>query len=166
MKGRLARSLGSETRPFLPHKGHFFPLLNLGINPRLLNYPSQSGNRRRCPLVSAYSQVHMADCSQGGAEATLQDPVVFPVPIHHALQSTVSGWPVSLLWLCSSSAPGLDSTKSPFGRQASPNMRPFGVPSLRVPIWHPATPGLTPSLSFHHVVWPSFQSAGLNSNVP
>ena len=73
---------------------------------------------------------------------------------------------MSSLWLCSSLAPGLDSTSSPSSRQASPNTLPLGVPVLSVPIWQPATPGSTPSVSFHHVVVPAVQSWGLNSKVP
>lgn len=73
---------------------------------------------------------------------------------------------MSLLWLCNSPAAGLDSTRSPSGRQASPNIRPFGAPSRSVPIWQPATPGSMPSESFHHVILPSVQSRGLKSNVP
>jgi|GEM_PF-5059155 len=46
----------------------------------------------------AYSQAQTADCSQGAAAATVHIPPFFPVPTHQALQSKVSGCPMSFLW--------------------------------------------------------------------
>src|SRR5882672_10302896 len=64
--------------------------------------------------------------------------------------------------------PGLDSTKSP-STQASPKTRlPVNdLPPFVTSTWHPATPGLIPSLSFQYVVTPvPFQPSGLYSIVP
>ena len=121
---------------------------------------------QRNSLRVAQLQTHLADCAQGGAGSAMQVPLVEPCPMHHALQSNLSGCPMSSACLWITSAPGLDSTKSTSERQASPNLRPFGLPSGSVPMWHPAFPGATPSVSFHHVVWPGLRSLGSNPNVP
>ena len=115
---------------------------------------------------AAQLQTHMADAAQGGAGAAVQTPLAEPCPTHHALQSNLSGCPKSSVCLWTTSTPGLDSTSCTSERQASPNIRPLALPSASVPTWHPASPGLTPSVSFHHVVWPGILSLGANSNVP
>ena len=117
-------------------------------------------------LGRTHSHAQIAELVHGGALATSHEPDIFPNEIHHALQSMVSGCPISFLWLCNLFSSGLDSTKSPFSRHASPNILPFGVPGSSVPIWQPATPGFTPSLSFHHEVFDSCQSVGLYSMAP
>lgn len=73
---------------------------------------------------------------------------------------------MSFLWPCTWPAPGLDSISSPSGRQASPNIRLLGKPSRSVPMWQPAVPGSTPSVSFQNVVSPGTQSSGLISSFP
>jgi hypothetical protein len=123
-----------------------------------------------CPLsgvkrtlgISAQLQLHMADLEQGaGPLIALQIPLARPFPLHQTLQSNLSGCPTSSVCLWSTLTPGFDSTSRPSGIHASPNIRPLALPALSVPIWHPATPGSTPSVSFHHVVCPlPFQSEG------
>ena len=78
---------------------------------------------------------HLAEDAQGGAGAIWQTPLVDPCPMHQALQSNLSGCPTSLAWLWIALVSGFDSTKfTPPSKQASPNKRPFGLPSASVPI--------------------------------
>src|SRR5712691_233640 len=111
---------------------------------------------------------HLADVAQGGGPETARQtpPWVLLAPTHHALQSKVSGCPRSFVCGWISSLPGLDSISIRSLWQASPKDRPLRLPAFVTPIWHPATPGLMPSVSFQYVVTLPFQSVGLNSIVP
>src|SRR5439155_20531725 len=119
-------------------------------------------------VPSGHLHSHLADFAQGdGPETALQTPpwVLF-APIHHALQSKVSGCPRSFVCGWISSLPGLDSISIRSLWQASPKDRPLGRPACVTPIWHPATPGSMPSVSFQYVVTFLFQPVGLYSIVP
>src|SRR2546430_12124740 len=86
-----------------------------------------------CP--SGHLHSHLADIAQGGGpETALQTPpwVLF-APIHHTLQSKVSGCPRSFVcgWILF--LPGLDSISIRSLWQASPKNRPLGRPACVTP---------------------------------
>jgi hypothetical protein len=152
-----------------PHLHHFIAMrLRSGSLPICARTQRMLCLRRYLQSVLGHLHSHLADVAQGGGpETALQAPPwVFFAPIHHALQSKVSGCPRSFVCGWIMPLPGLDSISIWSLWQASPKNRPLGRPARVTPIWHPATPGLMPSESFQYVVTFPFQSLGLNSIVP
>src|SRR5438105_1983434 len=87
--------------------------LNRGRQPSYtLSIPRLHASRMRVTgAPSGYLHSHLADVAQGGGpETALQTPpwVLF-APIHHSLQSKVSGCPRSFLCGWITPLPGLDS---------------------------------------------------------
>lgn len=76
-----------------PRKTHSRPGFRTPAIAKCARFPRLLPAASCCGLI--HSQAHLADFSHGGAAAATHMPLAAPLPTHHALQSNLSGWPMS-----------------------------------------------------------------------